>query len=90
MCRLSDLKWIVIPWHPASSARTAAAIGVSPELLSVVAGIEVREAVLVALKREPNLAGKLMTIDVSTLSFDVFEISRSETCSVCGESSAKE
>ena len=70
--------------------RTAAAIGVSPELLSVVAGIEVREAVLVALNREPNLAGKLMTIDISSLSFDIFEITRSETCSVCGQSSAKE
>ncbi|MFX0053780.1 MAG: ThiF family adenylyltransferase [Promethearchaeota archaeon] len=70
--------------------RTAAAIGVSPELLSVVAGIEVREAVLLALQREPNLARKLMTIDISSLSFDIFEITRSETCSVCGQSSAKE
>jgi adenylyltransferase/sulfurtransferase len=70
--------------------RTAAAIGVSPELLSVVAGIEVREAVLVALKREPNLAGKLMTIDISSLSFDIFKLTRSETCSVCGQSISKE
>ncbi|MFW9887004.1 MAG: ThiF family adenylyltransferase [Candidatus Thorarchaeota archaeon] len=70
--------------------RTAAAIGVSPELLSVVAGIEVREAVLMTLNREPNLAGKLMTIDISSLNFDIFDITRSQTCSVCGQSSAKE
>ncbi|MHA2003033.1 MAG: HesA/MoeB/ThiF family protein [Candidatus Thorarchaeota archaeon] len=63
---------------------TAAKIGVSPELLSVVAGIEVREAVLVALKRKANLAGKLMTIDISTLSFDVFDIARSDACDICG------
>jgi len=69
---------------------TAAKIGVSPELLSVVAGIEVREAVLVTLKRKANLAGKLMTIDISTLSFDVFDIARSDTCDVCGHSGTKE
>lgn len=63
---------------------TASAIGVSPELLSVVAGIEARETVLVALQRRPNLFGKLMTIDISSISFDVFEISRSESCVVCG------
>ncbi|MFW9845987.1 MAG: ThiF family adenylyltransferase [Candidatus Thorarchaeota archaeon] len=63
---------------------TAAAIGVSPELLSIVAGIETREAVLLALGRRPNLLGKLMTIDISTISFDLFEISRSESCTVCG------
>ncbi|MHA1939456.1 MAG: HesA/MoeB/ThiF family protein, partial [Candidatus Thorarchaeota archaeon] len=63
---------------------TAAEIGVSPELLSVVAGIEAREAVLVTLKRNANLTGKLMTIDISTLSFDVFDIARSDTCDVCG------
>ncbi|MHA2141116.1 MAG: HesA/MoeB/ThiF family protein [Candidatus Thorarchaeota archaeon] len=63
---------------------TAAKIGVSPELLSIVAGIEAREAILVSLKRKANLEGKLMTIDISTLSFDVFEIARSETCHVCG------
>ncbi len=69
---------------------TAATIGVSPELLSVVAGVEVRETVLVALNREANLAGNLMTIDISTLSFDIFEIARSENCSVCGKSSPEE
>lgn len=70
--------------------KTAAKIGVSPELLSVVAGIEVREAVLVTLKRKANLAGKLMTVDISTLSFDVFDIARSDTCDVCGHSGSKE
>ena len=69
---------------------TASSIGVSPELLSVVAGIEAREAMLVALMRKANLEGRLMTIDISTLSFDVFDIARSETCGVCGHLSPEE
>ncbi|MFW9966050.1 MAG: ThiF family adenylyltransferase, partial [Candidatus Thorarchaeota archaeon] len=69
---------------------TAASIGVSTELLSVVAGIEAREATLLALMRKANLEGMLMTIDISTLSFEVFDIARSETCSVCGHLSPKE
>ncbi|MHA2020988.1 MAG: HesA/MoeB/ThiF family protein [Candidatus Thorarchaeota archaeon] len=69
---------------------TAAKIGVSPELLSVVAGIEAREALLVTLKRKANLAGNLMTIDINTLSFDVFDIARSDTCDTCGELGPKE
>lgn len=69
---------------------TAAVIGVSPELLSVVAGIEVREAFLLATAREPNLAGRLMAVDISNLSFDIFDIRRDENCQVCGELSPKE
>ncbi|MFX1265089.1 MAG: ThiF family adenylyltransferase [Promethearchaeota archaeon] len=62
---------------------TAAAIGVSPELLSIVGGIEAREALLVATGRQPNLAGKLMAVDIGTLTFDLFEIARSESCPIC-------
>jgi molybdopterin/thiamine biosynthesis adenylyltransferase len=62
---------------------TAAAIGVSPELLSIVGGIEAREALLVATGRQPGLAGKLMAIDIGTLTFDLFDIARSESCPVC-------
>jgi adenylyltransferase/sulfurtransferase len=62
---------------------TAAAIGVSPELLSIVGGIEAREALLAATGRQPALAGKLMAIDIGTLTFDLFDIARSESCPVC-------
>jgi adenylyltransferase/sulfurtransferase len=62
---------------------TAAAIGVSPELLSIVGGIEAREALLVATGRQAGLVGKLMAIDIGTLTFDLFEIARSESCPVC-------
>lgn len=69
---------------------TAAAIGVSPELLSIVAGIEAHEAFLLATGREPILAGRLLAVDISTLSFDMFDIGRVENCRVCGNSGAKE
>jgi len=66
-----------------SPENTAAAIGVSPELLSIVGGIEAREALLIATGRHPNLAGRLMAIDIGTLTFDLFDIARSESCPVC-------
>jgi adenylyltransferase/sulfurtransferase len=69
---------------------TAAKIGVSPELLSVVAGIEARECLLLAIGRKPNLAGRLMTIDISTLSADFFEFARLENCPVCKALGTKE
>ncbi len=62
---------------------TAAAIGVSPELLSVVGGIEAREALLIATGHQPRLAGKLMAVDIGTLTFDLFDIARSEDCPEC-------
>ncbi|MHA1933663.1 MAG: HesA/MoeB/ThiF family protein [Candidatus Thorarchaeota archaeon] len=62
---------------------TCEIVGVSAELLSVVAAIEVREAILLAIGRKPNLAGRLMTIDLNSLSFDIFEIGKSEKCPTC-------
>ncbi|MHA1906879.1 MAG: HesA/MoeB/ThiF family protein [Candidatus Thorarchaeota archaeon] len=59
-------------------------VGVSPSLLSLVASIEVREAVLIATNKQPNLGGRLLHIDVDTFSFDSFEISKMEDCPVCG------
>ncbi len=58
-------------------------IGVTPTLLSIAAAIEVREAVLLTTKKEARLKNRLMTIDISSLSFDFFEIARAENCPVC-------
>ncbi|MFW9912673.1 MAG: ThiF family adenylyltransferase [Candidatus Thorarchaeota archaeon] len=62
---------------------TCANVGVTPELLSIVASIQVREAVLLASGREPHLANRLMFIDIASLSFDFFEIGRDDDCPVC-------
>jgi adenylyltransferase/sulfurtransferase len=62
---------------------TCALVGVTPELLSVVAAVQVREALLLATGRKANLSGRLMMVDIGTLSFDFFEIGRNEKCPVC-------
>ncbi|MHA2021587.1 MAG: HesA/MoeB/ThiF family protein, partial [Candidatus Thorarchaeota archaeon] len=62
---------------------TCANVGVTPELLSVTASVQVREAVLLATGQEPRLANRLMFIDVASLSFDFFDIGRDDACPVC-------
>jgi molybdopterin/thiamine biosynthesis adenylyltransferase len=64
---------------------TCAQVGVSPMLLSVAASVEVNETLKLALGREPDLANKLMTIDMSSLSFDFFEIGKATDCEVCSK-----
>ena len=66
--------------------RTCARVGVTPTLLSVVAAIEVQEAVSIVTSRQPSLAGRLMHIDIRDLSFDSFEISRTDNCPICSDS----
>jgi adenylyltransferase/sulfurtransferase len=64
---------------------TCAQVGVSPMLLSLAAGIEVNEALDLALGRKPKLVNQLMTIDTSTLSFDFFDIGKAADCDVCSK-----
>lgn len=64
---------------------TCAQVGVSPTLLSFAASVEVNEALKIALGREPDLVNRLMTIDVSTLSFDFFDIGKAVDCEVCSQ-----
>jgi len=62
---------------------TCAVVGVSPTILSVAASIEVQEALLVVTGRQPQLSGRLMSIDMNSLSFDFFQIERVKDCPVC-------
>ncbi|MFX1416551.1 MAG: ThiF family adenylyltransferase, partial [Promethearchaeota archaeon] len=62
---------------------TCANVGVTPELLSIAGAIQVREAVLLATRREPRLKSRLMVVDLASLTFDVFDIGRDEDCPVC-------
>ncbi len=66
-------------------SQTASAIGVSPALLSIVAGIAAHEAIYLAIGASPKLTGKLMTIDLDSFSFDLFDIARAEDCPVCSK-----
>jgi adenylyltransferase/sulfurtransferase len=62
---------------------TCAVVGVSPTMLSVAGSIEVQEALLVVIGRQPQLSGRLMSIDMNSLSFDFFQIERAQDCPVC-------
>jgi len=66
-----------------NSDYTCANVGVSTELLSIVASVEVRESVLLATGQSPRLANRLMVVDIASLSFDFFDIGRDDNCPVC-------
>jgi adenylyltransferase/sulfurtransferase len=62
---------------------TCAIAGISPTVLSVAAAIEVQEALLIVTGRQPQLSGRLMSIDMNNLSFDFFQIEKVQDCPVC-------
>ncbi len=64
---------------------SCATVGVTPSIIGVVASIQVSEAVRLLLGRRPNLAGKLLFCDMEDLSFETIDLSRAESCPVCGE-----
>jgi molybdopterin/thiamine biosynthesis adenylyltransferase len=65
---------------------TCARVGVSPILLSLASAIEVDEAIRIAIGNQPILANRLMTIDSTLPSFDIFDIGRVTTCPQCSQS----
>jgi len=61
-----------------------AVVGVFPSILSIIASVEVSEAVRIILGKEPRLANKILHCDIGDLKFDEVEISKAENCPVCG------
>ncbi|MFO7835854.1 MAG: HesA/MoeB/ThiF family protein [Candidatus Thorarchaeota archaeon] len=70
---------------PEEDLPKCAVVGVHPSLLGVIASIEASEAIRILLGKEPNLACKLAYFDIFDLSLDSVAISKSPSCSVCGE-----
>jgi adenylyltransferase/sulfurtransferase len=68
---------------------TCASVGVHTSLLSIIAGIETSEAVRIMLGKEPLLAKRLLHCDVRDLTFEEIEISKAESCPVCGSKSLR-
>ena len=62
-----------------------AVVGVHPSILGLISSIQVFEAVRLIVGGKPNLAGKLLYVDLSSLSFDEAKLARNEGCPVCGE-----
>jgi len=60
-------------------------VGVLPAAVGVVASIEVAEAIKLILGWKPNLIGKMAFIDIRSLSFYVFEVSKNPKCPICSK-----
>ncbi len=63
---------------------TCATVGVMPPAISVIASIQVSEAVRLILGKKPNLAGKLLYFDLGDLSMERIDLAKAESCGVCG------
>jgi len=63
---------------------TCAVVGVHPSILSIIASIEVSEAVRIILGEKPRLAGKILHCDLGNLEFEKIEVSKADNCPVCG------
>lgn len=69
-----------------SEMPTCATVGVHPAILGIVGSIIVSEAVRIITGQEPNLADKLMFLDLGDYSFDTINLRKAEKCPVCGSS----
>lgn len=58
--------------------------GVHPSAISIIASIQVSETVKILLGQQPALADKLLFVDLSDLTFEKIQVSKAETCPVCG------
>ncbi len=67
---------------------TCATVGVTPSVISIIASIQVSEAVRIILGKKPNLASKLLFFDLDELSLEKVNLAKAEACKVCGTPSA--
>jgi len=64
---------------------TCATVGVHPAILGIVGSLIVSETVRIIIGQEPNLADKLMFLDLEDYSFETINLRKAENCTVCGE-----
>jgi adenylyltransferase/sulfurtransferase len=63
---------------------TCAVVGIHPSVLSIIASVEVSEATRIILEEKPRLANKMLHCDLGKVEFEEVEVSKVETCPVCG------
>jgi adenylyltransferase/sulfurtransferase len=61
-------------------------LGVHPSIISLLASVEVSEAVRLLMGKDPVLANKLLFCDLKELSIGKIHLAKLETCPVCGKS----
>jgi adenylyltransferase/sulfurtransferase len=62
---------------------TCATVGVHPSLVSIIASVEVSEAVKLITGSKPSLANRLFFVDLRKMLFEAIDISRSDSCKTC-------
>src|SRR4026208_190406 len=63
---------------------TCSTEGVHPSILYLVSGIQVSEAVKIAIGQQPSLVNKLLYVDLNDLVFDKIQMNRHDECPSCG------
>jgi len=76
-CLFPDLKDEELP--------KCAVVGVNPPVLSLVASIQVSEAIRILTGKSPILINRLLLVDIQNLSFDFLEVKRNEECKACSK-----
>jgi adenylyltransferase/sulfurtransferase len=66
------------------SMPTCSIEGVHPSILSIIGGIEVAEAVKIITGKKPNLADRILHVDLESLEFVSTSTARVDECPVCG------
>jgi adenylyltransferase/sulfurtransferase len=72
------------------SMPTCSIEGVHPSILSIIGGIEVAEAVKIITGKKPNLANRILHVDLENLEFASTHTSRVDECPVCGTGKSEE
>lgn len=72
------------------SMPTCSIEGVHPSILSIIGGIEVAEAVKIITGKKPNLANRILHVDLENLEFVSTHTSRVDECPVCGTGKSEE
>jgi len=66
------------------SMPTCSIEGVHPSILSIIGGIEVAEAVKIITGKKPNLADRILHVDLESLEFINTRTTKVDECPVCG------
>ena len=59
-------------------------VGVHPSLVNVIASLEVSEAIRILSGKQPRLVNKLLHFDLDEMEFNEINLSKVESCPVCG------
>lgn len=64
---------------------TCETVGVFPQVPTIVASIQAREALSLMLGKNPSLANRLLFCDLNAMEFEVFPVAKVPSCSTCGQ-----